>query len=361
MPKFLFYIKDQEISIQPLGIIFKQKEHEFARLAVAISENIFKYPDIVVSSFFTGVFHSVLRDKKHKWIIFIAFPVNFTLLESDDNLLFCDPVSHEIYNIQDNIDKFIEIDNVFSLRQNINNKIPKIWTFTEENYYKKTYRQVYCQEFTLQINQKFDIKAYTKFVNKLKQLSISLKIEETKNMITIMVFYEIELNLTYHLNKIIINEHPNAFGYEKLNSNYDDKILKKKIQKTLNFIKTEIKTPLNTDIKIGNMLKYQDILGQITSIQHVILPDEQYTSIKMLSNYIKNYNIVENKFNIKEVSNEYIPLVLSFHDDINFNCFDILRNTTDIDINNLDLYSVNKPQININYNISQEFLIKIEI
>jgi hypothetical protein len=276
----------QIIDIVPISIVFKHKEHEFARVAIALCHATpYQIDSVELGNFFRGDFYCQLQEDHIDWYIFIAIPDSLWPIQ-EDILLFCDAYSHEITNNSDNQSVSYPVlkEHIISIKQTIQSRPPKILQISYDDLTEHDCFETHTHQFKLRLSGE----NMAKILKKLKQLGKYgniYNISNVGNSLNFAFTYRAKYEIKYDIIKTITNEHPVAFGYETIHKDYDDmQLVDKKLYRLCQYIHSKIETVLQINIKIGNILELDGIKHQIVSIEHYITGLKSYTIIHTISN-----------------------------------------------------------------------------
>ena len=280
------FLKNGEIlkTFNIIFFIFKQKEHEFARIAIAVKKNLIMPDTLIIEGFFKGIFFQSFEENHHQWLVFIAAS-NIKIVENEQYILYCNPYTHNISKIIDEDKNKILITNVICFKENICSKTPKFLICNKNNHQEHVSEKLYFKEIQIvnkETNDKIFARQCISFINKLKTIGSVNIINKETNKINLIIRYINKKNIYYSLKKIIENKNVNSFGEEKISANYTNEEIQQKLIRQSQNIIANFTISLNISLKIGNIIQYRLKNYQIISTEHQIDSKNRISNIKAI-------------------------------------------------------------------------------
>ena len=169
----------------------------------------------------------------------------------------------------------------------------------------------------------------------------------------VQLYYTLEVNIFYNLNKCIEIYHPEAYGEQTILQDLEHDEIENKCKRMTHNLKGYIKIPLNIFIQIGNIIEYQDLIGQVVFVEHVITNQDRYTKIQILINNYKDMKLTYKEWQILKKKRDYIPLIADTRRSVH--TFNHMEHIIKIKPKEIQHYSVQKPLLNDVYNLFVDY------
>lgn len=325
---------ENEIFCNILGFHFKQKEHEFARVGIAVPVGHLIIPDkLQIVNIFNGKFIYSVQEKGYNWWIFMARPDDSPA--AANSLLTCDPWSLEIYGLEKNAKHLIKLKHCEDFTQTIDDFLPKVLRISVENY-TSCEREVSFKQNIL-IKKSDTLKENNnllKFFKTLKKKVDRMEIIEAGDVYQIELQYVLSMKKVYNLSHNIYIKNPQANGIEFLSKDLSPDDLVKKIERISAFLRTSIKTSLNLSLKIGytTQIHYRKtpIEGQIIFIEHFVSAEDSYSLVQILHSPYKQMSLSKETIKTTKIKEQSVSLLTNVNKSIQYTTKEVFLLPEDI-------------------------------